>query len=113
MKQLDRMKDFFKNLSGRTKKIIAITVSGLLILSAALAMALNNTDYAVLFSGVNEEEAKEVMAKLRIWKCLINIINRGVFLFRRIRWIRQEECWQLMAIPKVVFPMTCLQSMRA
>ena len=65
MKQLDRMKDFFKNLSGRTKKIIAITVSGLLILSAALAMALNNTDYAVLFSGVNEEEAKEVMAKLQ------------------------------------------------
>ena len=65
MKQLDRMKDFFKNLSGKTKKMIAITVLGLLILSAALAMVLNNTDYAVLFSGMNEEEAKEVMAKLQ------------------------------------------------
>ena len=43
MKQLDRMKDFFKNLSGKTKKMIAITVLGLLILSAALAMVLNNT----------------------------------------------------------------------
>lgn len=44
-------------------------------------MALNNTDYAVLFSGVNEEEAKEVMAKLQDMEVPYHYNQQGVFLF--------------------------------
>ena len=65
MKQLDKMKEILRNLSGKTKALLITTVSGLLILSAVLVFALHNTEYEVLYTGLNQEEAREIMAKLQ------------------------------------------------
>lgn len=64
MRQLDRIKEFWGDLSGRSKKIAISVAAGLLIFSAIAAILFNRTDYAVLFSGMNEEEAQKVISLL-------------------------------------------------
>lgn len=65
MRQLDRIKEFWRNLSGKAKKIVIASAVGLLVLSAAAAILFGRTDYTVLFSGMNEEEAQNVISLLQ------------------------------------------------
>lgn len=64
MRQLDRIKDFWGNLSGKNKKITISAAVGILLISAAIAVMFNKTDYALLFSGMNDEEAQKVVSLL-------------------------------------------------
>lgn len=52
-------------LSSRTKKLAIITISVILIFSVAAAILLNNRGYEVLFTGLNEQEASEIIGKLQ------------------------------------------------
>ena len=65
MKQLDIIRDFWRNLQGRTKKIMVGVMAALALFSVVTAVALNHKEYEVLFEGLNEEEASEVLAKLQ------------------------------------------------
>lgn len=63
--KLGQFKEFAGNLSSRTKKI-AIAVAVIVIIAAiAIAVILNNRPYAVLFSGLGEQEAQQITAKLQ------------------------------------------------
>lgn len=65
MRQLDRIREFWSNLSGKAKKIGIASAIGLLALSAAAAILFSRTDYTVLFSGMNDEEAQKVISLLQ------------------------------------------------
>lgn len=65
MRQLDRIREFWSNLSGKAKKIVIASAVGLLVLSAAAAILFSRTDYTVLFSGMNDEEAQKVISLLQ------------------------------------------------
>lgn len=63
--KLGQFKEFAGNLNSKTKKII-IAVAALVIIAAiVLAVILNNRPYAVLFSGLGEQEAQQITAKLQ------------------------------------------------
>lgn len=64
MRQLDRIKEFWVNLSGKAKKLVIAVAVGLIVLSAAAAIMFNRTDFTVLFSGMNDEEAQKVISML-------------------------------------------------
>lgn len=64
MRQIDRIKEFWGNLSGKHKKILIASAVGILLFSGAIAVMFNRTDYAVLFSGMNDEEAQKVISLL-------------------------------------------------
>lgn len=64
MRQLDRIKEFWANLSGKAKKLVIGGAAALIILSAAAAIMFGRTDYTVLFSGMNDEEAQKVISLL-------------------------------------------------
>lgn len=68
----ERLLDIWQNLkektaglSGKTKKLIAGAVVFCILLSIGGAVLLNNKPYAVLFSGLNSEEASEIIGKLQ------------------------------------------------
>ncbi|MCI1965311.1 MAG: flagellar M-ring protein FliF [Oscillospiraceae bacterium] len=52
-------------LSSKTKKIIFISLGGVVLLSVVLGLLLNRTQYVVLYSGLDHDEAVEVMSELR------------------------------------------------
>ena len=60
-----QMSSFAKGLSQKTKKLIMIGVVLLIVLSAGIAIAMNNTPYELLFGGLTQEEASEIMGKLQ------------------------------------------------
>lgn len=62
---IDKAKEFWSKFSGRTKKIIVIGTLGILIFSIAAAFILNNKDYEVLFTGLNDQESSEIIGKLQ------------------------------------------------
>lgn len=64
MRQLDRIKEFWSNLSGKARKSIIAGGIGLIVLSAAAAIMLGRTDFTALFSGMNDEEAQKVISLL-------------------------------------------------
>lgn len=63
--KLDRIKDFLGKFSKKTK--IAVGVGTVLLVAAAIiiALVLNHKDYTVLFSGLTEEEAQQIVGKLQ------------------------------------------------
>ena len=63
--KLGQFKEFAGNLSSKTKKIIIAVAAGLVVLAVVIALILNNRPYAVLFTGLGEEEAREITAKLQ------------------------------------------------
>ncbi len=63
--KLGQFKEFAGNLSSRTKKIIIAVAVVLVIAAIAIAVVLNNRPYAVLFSGLGEQEAQQITAKLQ------------------------------------------------
>lgn len=64
--RLEQLKAVVSKLESRTKKIILAGVGGLIVFSIVIALLLNrNSGYEVLFSGLNAEEAQEIMGKLQ------------------------------------------------
>ena len=63
--KLGQFKEFAGNLSSKTKKIIIAGAAALVILAVVIALVLNNRPYAVLFSGLGEQEAQQITAKLQ------------------------------------------------
>ena len=61
--KLGQFKEFAGNLSSKTKKIIIAVAAGLVVAAVVIALILNNRPYAVLFTGLGEEEAREITAK--------------------------------------------------
>lgn len=56
---------FWKNLSKKAKTLIISGVIGIIVICIVLSIVLNKSDYTVLFSGLEDKEATEVMAKLK------------------------------------------------
>lgn len=68
MEQFDKVKGFFRNMSSGLKKKLLIGGGALIAFAVILALVLNSGNepsYIPLFSGLNETEASEVMAKLQ------------------------------------------------
>jgi len=59
------VKEFWNKLSSKTKKLIIGGLIGLIIVALIITLFLNNRDYVVLFSNINEEETVEVMKQLQ------------------------------------------------
>lgn len=64
-KYIQPIKNFWMKLSSRTKKIIFISLGGIVLLSVVLGLLLNRTQYVVLYSGLDHDEAAEVMTELK------------------------------------------------
>lgn len=64
--QLEKIKEFFGKMSSGLRKAIIAGCIALLIFAIAIAIALNSGEkrYTTLFSGLSEEEAGEIMARL-------------------------------------------------
>ena len=62
---IDKARAMLSKLSSRTKKLAIITISAILIFSVAAALLLNNRGYEVLFTGLNDQEASEIIGKLQ------------------------------------------------
>ena len=62
---LEKAKETLSKLSSKTKKIIIIGLAVSVIASVGIAVWLNNRPYEVLFSGLNDQEASEIMGKLQ------------------------------------------------
>jgi len=56
---------FWTNLNGSHKKILIVSVVGVLIFGIILALILNQQRYVVLFSGLDAQEASEVFLRLQ------------------------------------------------
>lgn len=59
------IKDFWDKLSSKSRKIIIGGFAGIVVASLIIALALNNKEYVVLFSDIDEEETAEVMQQLQ------------------------------------------------
>ena len=62
---IDKARAMLSKLSSKTKKLAIITISAILIFSVAAALLLNNRGYEVLFTGLNDQEASEIIGKLQ------------------------------------------------
>ena len=64
--RVEQLKAVVSKLESRTKKLILAGIAGLIVFSIVIALLLNrNNGYEVLFSGLNEEEAQQIMGKLQ------------------------------------------------
>ena len=63
--KLGQFKEFAGNLSSKTKKIIIAAAAVLVVAAVVIALILNNRPYAVLFTGLGEQEAQQITAKLQ------------------------------------------------
>jgi flagellar M-ring protein FliF len=59
------IKDFWDKLSSKSRKIIIGGFAGIVVASLIIALVLNNKEYVVLFSEIDEEETAEVMKQLQ------------------------------------------------
>jgi flagellar M-ring protein FliF len=64
-KYIQPIKNFWIKLSSKTKKIVLISLGGVVLLAVVLTLLLNRTQYVVLYSGLDHDEAVQVMAELR------------------------------------------------
>ncbi|MFU0831616.1 MAG: Flagellar M-ring protein [Oscillospiraceae bacterium] len=63
-KYIQPIKNFWIKLSSKTKKIVLAALCGVVLLSVVLAFLLNRTQFVVLYSGLDHDEAVQVMAEL-------------------------------------------------
>lgn len=63
--RLAQFKEAIGKLSSKTKKLIIAGALILIIGAVAIAFALNNQPYAPLFSGLGQEEAQQIVARLQ------------------------------------------------
>lgn len=62
---MKKFTDFYKKLSGKTKKLLVGGGVGIIAMAVIIAMALSNKSYEVMFTGVSSEEAKQIIGKLQ------------------------------------------------
>jgi len=62
---IDKIKEFSGKLSSKTKKFILLGTLAVLIVSVGAAIMMNNRGYEVLFTGLNDQEASEIIGKLQ------------------------------------------------
>lgn len=65
---MQNMKEYWQNLSGKTKKLLIAIVSATAVIAISGVVALNylaQRDYSVLFTGLNQEEAQQVVSLLQ------------------------------------------------
>lgn len=63
--RIDQIKESLDKLNSRTKKLLIIGIAALIIGAVAVALVLNNRPYAVLFTGLNSQEAQQIAGKLQ------------------------------------------------
>jgi len=65
---VQNMKEYWQNLSGKTKKLLIAIVAATAVIAVSGVVALNylaQRDYSVLFTGLNQEEAQQVVSLLQ------------------------------------------------
>lgn len=62
---LPQLKEKAGKISTKSKKIILISAAAVLIFAVVVAVLINHKNYTVLYSGVNSEEASEIVSKLQ------------------------------------------------
>ena len=62
---LAKAKETLANLSSKTKKILIVGIVLSVLISVGVAVWLNSRPYEVLFSGLSNEEASEIIGKLQ------------------------------------------------
>lgn len=77
---MDKAKEFWSKFSGKTKKLIIIGTAAILIFSVAAAFMLNNKEYEVLFTGLNDQESSEIIGKLQESSIDYKFENGGTIL---------------------------------
>lgn len=66
-KTVQKLKEFWAKISDKTKKLLIVIIAGTIIIAAGAILVLkllSHTDYATLFTGLNQEEAQEVASLL-------------------------------------------------
>lgn len=63
--KIEQLKEFAGKFSSRTKKIAIAGLCLLVVASVVLAFVLNNQPYEVLFAGLGQEEAQQIVGKLQ------------------------------------------------
>lgn len=63
--KIEQLKELTEKLNSRTKKIIIIGVAVLIVGAVIIALILNNQPYETLFTGLGQEEAQQITAKLQ------------------------------------------------
>lgn len=61
----DPIKNFWGKLTKKTKIIIFICLGAAVLLAVVLSLVMNRTQYAVLYSGLDSDEVKEVTTQLK------------------------------------------------
>ena len=61
---LEKIKAFFKNMSKKTRILLGSLLVLLLVGAAVLIVVMSQTDYAVLFTGLNETDMSSVVSCL-------------------------------------------------
>lgn len=64
-KYIQPIKNSWIKLSSKTKKIVLASLGGVVLLSVVLALLMNRTQFVVLYSGLDHDEAVQVMAELK------------------------------------------------
>lgn len=64
-KYLDPIKNFWNKLSKNTHRIIVVVFIGIVVLAVVLSLLMNQTQFVVLYPGLDHDEAVEVMTELK------------------------------------------------
>lgn len=64
-KIINNLKEYWKNLSAKVKKVIIFVGSGLIILAVVLSLLLNQKEYVVLYENMTGDESIEVISVLQ------------------------------------------------
>lgn len=64
-KYIQPIQTFWGKLTAKTKKIIFISLGGVVVLSVVLGMLLNRTQYTILYPDLEHDEAVQVMTELK------------------------------------------------
>ncbi|MDD3394777.1 MAG: flagellar basal-body MS-ring/collar protein FliF, partial [Anaerotignum sp.] len=75
---IEKGKYFLKKINPKLRKRILIGALVVILFSIGIAVFLNNTPYETLFSGLNQEEATEIMEKLQEMSVEYKYGNDGV-----------------------------------
>ncbi|MFV0314017.1 MAG: flagellar M-ring protein FliF, partial [Anaerotignum sp.] len=62
---LERVKQQYQKITPKVRKLILVGACLVILFSVGTAVFLNNKPYETLFSGLNQEEATEIMGKLQ------------------------------------------------
>ncbi len=63
--RFSQVNEYLERYSKRTKVLTAVGVVAVIALAIGIAAFLNHTEYEVLFSGINEDEASTIVSKLQ------------------------------------------------